>query len=159
MVKAGRDNKLRLRTTAVIMMTAALLKLGWEAAHAEAPVPAAGIAQPLTPAAAAIPVASIDRGKAGSIDSSEGAVAMERLRDAFHSFPDQDQTILVREINTKYAGTEMTCPLVWNDGVPALYVGDRKGGAPPPLMAAALNRCANAVEKLRADKDAALALR
>jgi hypothetical protein len=139
MQRSSRDAKFRLRATAAIMMTAALLKMAWEAAHSPTAVPTPSRAQPLAQST-----------KSGKVltDQSPGAVALERLRDAFHSFPGRDQTDLVREVNEKYAGTALACPLVWTDGVPSLYVGDPKGMA-PASMVDALNRCATAIEKRR----------
>ncbi len=155
MQKSARDAKFRLRATAVIMMTAALVKLGWEAAHAPDPAPMPLVAQTLPPAG----VASASKSRqtsdnSASTDASPGAKALERLRTAFHAFPEEDQMDLVREINERYPGPGVACPLVWTDGVPALYVGDPKGKA-PPSMVNALNRCALEAEKLRIERDAA----
>ena len=148
--KSTRDAKVRMRATAVILMTAALLKIAWEAAYKPEPVPTPITAQPSSPS----PGAQIAAKNAPLADQSEGALALERLRTAFHSFPGEDQMDVVREVNERRWGPEMTCPLVWNDaGVPALYVGDKKGEMPPPLVAKALNHCAGGIERLRAERD------
>ena len=153
MQKSARDAKVRLRVTAVIMMTAALIKLGWEAAHAPDPVPTPIVAQSLPAVGVTSPRAPGQTSDTAT-DASPGAKALERLRGAFHAFPEEDQMDVVREINAKYPGPGLACPLVWKDGVPSLYVGDPKAST-PPSMVNALNRCATEAEKLRAEKDAA----
>ena len=87
------------------------------------------------------------------LDKSEGGKALERVRDAFHLFPELDQSQVVKEVNGRYAGDEMTCPIAWQDGKPVLFVGDTQGQK-PPSVAEALNRCANGIERLRAERDA-----
>ena len=143
MLKASRRSKVRLRMTAMIMMTAALLKVAWEAANPAPPI--ASALQPVGHSAAPAPPPSLE--------DTEAQVALERLRDAFRNFPDEDQPTVVREVNARYARTEFTCPLEWTDGVPALSVKDK--GPQRPLMAGALNQCAAGVERLRREKDAA----
>ena len=146
--KSTRDSKVRLRLTAVVMMLAALLKLGWQAANDPAPATKPGIAQALTPTQNAMPVSSTE----ATVTQAE--VALDRLRDAFHSFPEEDQPDVVREVNEKYAGSDSTCPLAWARGMPALSLKD--GGRWEPMMAAALNHCADGVERLRKERDDAL---
>ena len=157
MLRSTRDAKFRLRATAAVMMTAALLKLAWQAANATTPVPVPERAQPLPPSAAApasVNPAPAQAGEDGeAVDPSPGALALERLRTAFHSFPDEDQWEVVRQVNERYAGAGLACPLEWKDGIPALYVGDKKGDA-PPSMVKALNQCSEGVEKLRLERDA-----
>ncbi len=149
MIKSSRDSKVRLRVTAVVMMTAALLKLAWQAASSQPPPPSAAILQPLpsSSSASSLPVRP-------TVDASASAAALDRLRDAFHSFPDQDQPDIVREVNERYANQGLTCNLAWKDGSPALSVGGKDANI-PPMMARALDRCAEGIEKLRAEKDAA----
>lgn len=142
--QATRDAKVRLRWTAVIMMTAALLKVGWEAAMRQSPVTSSEIVQPMAESSGAMAVQS------GA--PTEAQVALERLHDAFYAFPDEDQPAVVKEVNARYAGSEFTCPLAWSEGVPALSVKDR--GKAEPMMAGALNRCAAGVERLRRERDA-----
>jgi hypothetical protein len=133
----------------VVMMTAALATLAWQAAHAPPPPEAV---QPLARLAASIPF-HFDGQQPGYSDAlGPFPRALNRLREAFHSFPNEDQIEIVREVNRKYPGTSMTCPLVWKNGVPALYIG-AKTGEPPPWLLHAVERCADEVEKLRDEKD------
>jgi len=150
MLKSTRDSKVRLRVTAVIMMTAALLRLAWEA-NSQLPAPTAKVIEPIRQSA---PPAAL-RVSANS-QPTAAEVALDRLRDAFHLFPDEDQPVVVSEVNARYAGTDFTCPLAWSiNGMPALLVKDR--GPAIPMMAGALNQCAAGVEKLREERDAAAA--
>jgi hypothetical protein len=137
--KSGRDAKVRLRVTAVVILTAALIKIAWQSA-----------AVPVTPVSRAAPLPAMPAADtSGSRQDLEFNRALNRLRDAFHSFPDEDQLDLIREINDK---RPMACPLLWNDaGVPSLFVGDEKGEAPPSILVA-LNHCASSIEKLRAER-------
>jgi hypothetical protein len=144
LLRSKRDAKVRLRITAAIMMTAALLKIAWQAAQAPAADAVPLKTQPLAASAALNGVNSSDR----AFKDSAAVLALERVRTAFHAFPEEDQVDLVREVNQTYAGIGLSCPLEWRDGVPILRVGD------PPSMAAALNQCAAGVERLRADRDA-----
>jgi hypothetical protein len=155
MLRSSRDAKFRLRATAVIMMTAALLKIGWEAAHAST-TPGFGSVQPSAQTAQAMSAnsSSNSASASGPANNSEGVKALERLRDAFHSFPDEDQVELVHQINKHNVNGVMTCPLVWHNGVPSLYVGDKTRDT-PPYVASSLNHCSEAVEKLRAETDVA----
>lgn len=145
--KSTRDAKVRLRATAVIMMTAALVRLGWEAANAPPPVVKPSLVQPMTASKDAMSLSS------SNAAVPEAEIALDRLRNAFHTFPEKDQPIVVREVNERYAGTEFTCPLAWAEGIPALSVKDQ--GNSQPMVAAALNRCAAGVERLRREIDAA----
>ncbi len=138
---------MRLRVTAMVMITAALLKLGWQASQAPTRPATPSVAQPLTASRDALPVQSDH----SPIPQAE--VALNRLRDAFHEFPEKDQPTVVREVNERFAGTEFSCPLAWADGVPSLSVKDK--GKAEPMMAAALNQCAAGVERLRNEVDAA----
>jgi hypothetical protein len=153
--KFARHVKFRLRATAVIMLTAALLKLGWETAHAPNPSPTTRVSRSLTPVGVTSeswpkPTATT----ATSVDNSAGANALKRLRDAFQAFPEEDQIDIVHEMNEKYAGPGRACPLVWKNGAPSLYVGDPTGFN-SPSMVNTINRCASELEKLRVDRDAA----
>ncbi len=130
------------------MMTAALVKVGWEAAMAQPPTPKSKIVQPMTVSNGAMPVREGER----PVQQTEADAALDRLREAFHSFPDEDQPAVVREVNARFGGSEFTCPLAWTEGVPALSVKD--GGKTEPMMAGALNRCAAGVERLRKERDA-----
>jgi len=145
-----RDNKRRLRLTALIMMTAALTRLAWEAAHT--PEPPLATIQPLTGLAGSLPphFGTQDDKASGLASNPQFSRALNRLRDAFHSFPEEQQENLVSQVNKKYSGGSPVCPLVWNQGVPALYVDEKE---PPPWLAHAIDRCASEVEKLRAEKD------
>jgi hypothetical protein len=171
MQQSKRDAKFRLRATAMVMMTAALLRLGWQAAHEPPAVPAAITVQPLAVSSTGMSVSRSDQtGKGASsvdhntvdhitvdhitVDHSEGAKALERLRGAFLAFPDETNIEVVAEINAKYKGPGLACPLVWEKGIPSLYVGDPEGVA-PPSMVNSLNRCSREAEKLRVEKDAA----
>ncbi len=145
--KSTRDSKVRLRVTAVVMMTAALLKLGWEAAQAPTPPTTQSLAQAVAASQDALPVQSSN----AAIPQAE--VALDRLSDAFHAFPEKDQPTVVREVNERFAGTEFSCPLAWAEGIPSLSVKD-KGNA-EQMMSAALNQCAAGVERLRKEVDAA----
>jgi len=152
MLKSTRDAKVRLRVTAVIMMTAALLRLAWEA-NSQPSAPVAKVILPIGQSSVAG-----EKTVAANSQPTQAEVALDRLRDAFHSFPDEDQPAVVSEVNTHYAGTELTCPLAWSSkGIPALSVKDN--GEAVPLMAGALNQCAAGVEKLRQERDAAATLR
>jgi hypothetical protein len=137
----------------MIMMTAALVKLGWEAAHAPVPVPIPAIAQPLPASGGAIGSAHHAGDSAGWAEPGAGMLALERLRTAFHSFPGEDQWVVVHDVNQKFASIGLTCPLEWRNGIPALYVGEGKDAASPSVVAA-LNQCATGVEKLRTENDA-----
>lgn len=152
LVKTRRDNKMRLRVTAVLMMTAALIRLGFMATAEPAPAP---IQAQTTLAAAVSPTTTAqDATGSSSTNADQTNHALNHLRDAFHAFPAEDQMDLVREINEKHPGSSMACPLVWNDGEPALYVGDAKDKS-EPYMLQALNQCANELEKLKAERMAA----
>jgi len=149
--KSRRDAKVRLRVIAVIMLTAALIKITWQ--FAEAPVAPLMRAIPLPAMHGGIAApAGADGTTSDSPGTREFTRSLDRLRDAFHSLPDEDQLAVVREINEKHPGDAMACPLVWNvQGVPSLFLGDRKGDVPPSMIAA-LNQCASEIEKLRAEK-------
>jgi hypothetical protein len=149
--KSRRDTKVRLCVVAVLMLTAALVKIIWLSSHA-----------PETPTSRAALVPAVSDGMttpnpgesdtSDSLGNREFSRSLDRLRDAFHAFPEKDQMDIVREINQKHPGGPMGCPLAWNAaGVPSLFIGDKKGEA-PPSMVAALNQCASEVEKLRAEK-------
>jgi hypothetical protein len=145
--KSRRDAKVRLRVTAVVMLTAALIKIIWLSAHTpQAPIlPTV----PLPATAGGITAAYAATNSPGNYEFTR---SLNRLRDAFHSFPDDDQLDIVREINRRHPGAAMACPLAWNAaGVPSLYVGDEEGQVPPSVITA-LNQCASEVEKLRVEK-------
>jgi hypothetical protein len=158
LVESRRDNRLRLRLTALVMMTAALMKLAWQAGHAPQPTP--GTVQPLARLASSIPARFDGQGggSSGSLVIGQFPRALNRLSAAFHSFPDEDQMEIVHEVNRKYPGSSMTCPLVWKNGVPALYVGE-KTGEPPPSLIHAVEQCAKEIEKLRVEKVGRASLR
>jgi hypothetical protein len=147
LAKSRRNNKVRLRVTAVVMMTAALIKLTWDATHAPPPI--------LPPATSTIPSSLAPHSGDSSDNAVEGSApqALDRLRSAFLTMPDMDQLDIVREINRKHSAGPLACPLAWKDGVPSLSLGDQQGEA--PTMAAALNRCASEVEKLRIERGTA----
>ncbi len=128
-------------------MTAALVRVAWEAMNTQAPVVTSSIEKKITQTTAAIIARTDER-------PSEAEVGLDRLRDAFHSFPEEDQPTVVREVNLRYAGTEFTCPLAWIQGIPELSVKDKRNNQ--PMMAEALNQCASGVERLRREKDAEL---
>jgi hypothetical protein len=149
--KSRRVATVRLRVIAVVMLTAALIKITWLSAQA-----------PVAPATRAMPLPAMHGGigtpntaDADITDSSgtrEFTRSLNRLRDAFHSLPEEDQLDVVREINEKNPGAAMACPLVWNaQGVPSLFLGDRNGDVPPSVIAA-LDQCAGEIEKLRIEK-------
>lgn len=148
LLKNKRDTKMRLRATAVIMLTAALLRLAWEASNTQPPAPVASAVQPIAQGTAgALPEAS-------TTETTQAELALDRLRDAFSSFPDEDQPAVVSEVNARYAGTEFSCPLAWSTkGMPTLSVGGNGGSQ--PIIARAANQCAAGVEKLRSDRAAA----
>jgi hypothetical protein len=151
LTKSRRDTKVRLRVIAVVMLTAALIKTAWQSAQAP---PVSGTA-PLPIGAAGILSAPNVMRAANTPDSPQNREfvrSLNRLRDAFHSFPDEDQIGLIQEINEN---RPMACPLAWNEaGIPSLFVGDKKGETPPSMIAA-LNQCASAIEKLRVKIDSA----
>ena len=150
--KTRRDTKLVLRVAAALMLTAALIKITWLAMEAPQTVPK--IITPLPPATAALvpPHPTPAREMSDSAADLQLSRALNRLLDAFHTFPEEDQKDLVREINEKDTGGALACPLAWNDaGVPSLYLGDRKGEVPPSMITA-LNQCASEVEKLRIER-------
>jgi hypothetical protein len=146
LVKTKQDAKFRLRVTAVLMMTVALAKMAWVAANSEPEATAPTVVQPMAKSAGGTPANS-------ATDGTGSTIALDRLRDAFHSFPDEDQPDVVREVNRRYAGSEFACPLSWTDGFPALWL--KNSGKVEPMMATALNQCAAGVEKLRQERDAA----
>ncbi len=150
--KSRRDAKVRLRIIAVVMLTAALIKITW--LSAQAPVAPVTRAAPL-PAMPGGGIAMPPAAEASTTDSPGTHAftrSLNRLRDAFHSLPEEDQLDVVREINEKNPAAAMACPLVWNaQGVPSLFLGDRKGDVPPSMIAA-LDQCASEIEKLRAEK-------
>jgi hypothetical protein len=149
LAKSKRDAKVRMRVTAVLMMTAALFKLGWEAAH-ETPT----IAKITRSAKTALNLtASAQMGKDPTIDNSDGGKALNRIRSAFELLPELDQPEVVRQVNARNPGSEKACPIVWDDGHPSLFVGDKEG-TQPISIAATLNRCSTEIERLRADLDA-----
>jgi hypothetical protein len=138
-VKKSRDAKVRLRVIAVVMLTAALVKITWQFAAA-----------PVVPVTRLAPLPGVST--TDSPGMREFTRSLNRLRDAFHSLPEEDQVDVVREINEKHPGAAMACPLVWNaQGVPTLFLGDKKGDVPPSMIAA-LEQCASEIEKLRAEK-------
>lgn len=144
LVSSTRSAKVRLRVTAVVMMTAALATVAWNGMNGPVPAAAPGIQRPSMPHAAAIVVKTA----AGPNESALG-----RLHAAFLTLPEQDQQETVREVNARYAGTEFTCPLAWNEGMPELSV---KAEKQQPMMASAANQCAAGIERLRRETDAAL---
>lgn len=151
LLKSKHDSKVRLRVTAVVMMTLALIKLGWQAANEPTPMLTPTVAQPMPKSAAAMTMRQSSASGDASVAPTEAQ--MERLRDAFHAFPEEDQPDVVREVNERYAGTDSTCPLAWNaDGMPSLSLKD--GSKPDGMMAKALSQCAKGVEKLRKERDA-----
>lgn len=150
MLQTKRDAKVRLRITAIIVISAALIKMGWQAAHE--PTPTASVTPPFQVAGGGT-MLSLPPGTAESSAADEQSAAnaaLERLRDAFHTLPEEAQIDIVREINAKSLNGEMTCFLAWRDGVPALYVGNKED---KPPVADALNRCAAGVERLRAERN------
>jgi hypothetical protein len=145
--KSRRDAKMRLRVTAVVMLTAALIKITWLSAQTPPPPIPPANASGIIPAYAAQSDDLTD-----SPANQEFTSSLNRLRDAFHSFPDEYQLDIVSEINRRHPGAAMACPLAWNAaGVPSLYVGDKESHAPPSVIAA-LNQCASEVEKWRTEK-------
>jgi hypothetical protein len=142
LLKSGRGAKVRLRVTAAIMMTAALTKIAWTASDPDLPV------TPLSPiTTTTAPSTASAWPSPGGPKQIEADAAMGRLLTAFHSFPDQDQPAVVREVNRRYAGSSFACPMAWNDGLPALSLRDN--GTAEPMMGGALKQCAAGVEKLR----------
>jgi hypothetical protein len=143
--KTRRDSKVRLRLTAVLMMTAALIKVMFFPARETEQNQSTQI----TAVGGTIPLSRV----AQRISANNGEVmqALDRLREAFHSLPDEDQVDIVREINAQHPGESMACPLVWTDGTPALYVG-KKTGQTPPWITKAINLCAAEVEELRMER-------
>jgi hypothetical protein len=153
--KSRRDNKVRLRLVAVVMLTAALVKIAWQSMQAPVAPVVTAAPLPATPAAVSAPNTIQSAGASDTVQNRQFVRSLNRLRDAFHAFPEKDQMDLVREINQKQAGGPMACPLAWNAaGIPSLSVGDNKGQAPPSMIVA-LDQCASAVEKLRAEKEPA----
>jgi hypothetical protein len=147
--KSRRDATVRLRVIAVVMLTAALIKIAW--LSAQAPVAPVVRAAPLPALPGALPAAA-EADTTDSPGTREFTRSLNRLRDAFHSLPEEDQLDVVREINEKNPDAAMACPLVWDAaGVPSLFLGDKKGDVPPSMIAA-LNQCASEIEKLRAEK-------
>ena len=156
LLRSKRDGKVRLRVTAVVMMTAALIRIGWEATRtAEPPVTAtvAGALPGSTHGVTAVNLSLKKTADGPTDDNSVGGKALERIRTAFHSFPELDQAEVVKEVNKRFPGEEMTCPITWQGGRPILSVGDSQGVG-PPSVGDALNRCASGIERLRAEKDA-----
>lgn len=149
--KSRRDTKVRLRVIAVVMLTAALIKITWQSVHSSsAPIKIAVSLPAESGTATGDATANVDT--SDSPGTRELSRSLDRLRDAFHSFPEESQSDVVREINQKHPGAALACPLVWNNaGVPSLLVGDKTGNAPPSMIVA-LNQCASEVEKLRAEK-------
>jgi hypothetical protein len=150
LARAKHNSKVRLRVVAVVMMVAALVRLAW--VYSDTPPAAQPVALPPVaasgPAAATAAVHSPDSvSKALDSPATQG---LDRLTDAFRSMPDEDQVDLIAKINARNPGGPPACPLAWNDGVPSLSLGDKKGQA--PSMSAALNQCAAAVEKYRLEK-------
>jgi hypothetical protein len=136
-----------------VLMVAALVKMAYVASvnhsdrHVAEPRPIAQKAAPVP-----LPLPPRIPHSANSASGVEFAKALTRLHDAFNSFPDEHQMDIVREINEKNPGGPMACPLAWNDGEPALYVGGKLGRLPLSLSDA-LNQCATEVEKLRIERD------
>ncbi len=149
--KSRRDVTVRLRVIAVVMLTAALIKITWQSA--DAPVAPVMRAAPLPAMSGAIAMpAAVEETTPDSPGTRKFTQSLNRLRDAFHSLPEEDQLDVVREINEKHPGDAMACPLVWNAlGVPSLFLGDRKSDFPPSIIVA-LDQCAGEIEKLRAEK-------
>ena len=145
--KTKRAAKVRLRVTAFLMMTAALVKLAWNWNDGPVPATATSVEKLITQSTAAILV------KTG-VRPTESEAALLRLHDAFITLPEQDAQDVVQEVNKRYAGTEFTCSLAWNEGMPALSVKSSAGN--PPMLASAANQCAAGVERLRRERDAAL---
>jgi hypothetical protein len=92
--------------------------------------------------------------QSSSPEDIQFALAVDRLQDAFNSLP-ESQSEIVKMVNQKNPGGPLACPLAWNNGQASLYLGGGKGSDPLSL-AAAMNQCADATEKLRAEREALL---
>lgn len=79
---------------------------------------------------------------------------MNRLQEDLDSFSGSESDI-VREVNQKHLGSGRPCPLEWVNGEAALSLDGDDNHAPPSLLGA-VTECADAVEKLRDEKEAAL---
>jgi hypothetical protein len=175
LAKSRAQSRFRLRAAATVgtavLMLGALIKLAYFASHEKPAVPVhvaekAHILNSITKPVSA-PVSSMRPSpqtvflSARSITplvkmnplprENEFEDAVERLRDAFDSFPGEHQMDIVGEINKRYSAGAMACPLGWTDGEPVLFVGDTKGHTSPSVIGA-LNQCASAVEKLRTEE-------
>jgi hypothetical protein len=149
--KSRRVATVRLRVIAVVMLTAALIKITWLSAQDSVTPPTPAMPLPVMHRSIGTPNTA-DADITDSPGTREFTRSLNRLRDAFHSLPEEDQRDVVREINQKNPGAAMACPLGWDaQGVPSLFLGDRKGDVPPSVIAA-LDQCAGEIEKLRTEK-------
>ncbi len=153
--KSRRNTKYLLRVTAIVMLVAALIKLAWVSAHSPAPGIARAVPLPPVAASISIPMAAKVAETRTTPSDLQLSLALNRLGDAFRAFPEDHQRDVVAEINRKHPGDSMACPLAWNDdGVPSLFVGGDRGVASLSVVKE-LNRCADEVEELSAEKRAA----
>jgi len=80
--------------------------------------------------------------------------SITRLKTALDSLPDSESET-VRQINQKHPTGPKPCPLEWNHGAVALSMDSAIGNVPPSLTSV-INQCADAAEKLVAEREAAL---
>jgi len=80
--------------------------------------------------------------------------AMIRLQDDLYSLS-ENQSEVVRQVNSKYPGLSRPCPLEWINGEAALSL-DSGDQHMPRSLTSTVTQCAVAVEKYRDEKEAAL---
>ena len=92
--------------------------------------------------------------KSAAPGSQEFKQAMSRLQDDLDSIPGGESEI-VHEVNQKHLGSDRPCPLEWVNGEVALSL-DATSHHLPSSLSNSVSGCADAVEKLLAEKAAAL---
>lgn len=80
-------------------------------------------------------------------------MAMSRLQDELDALPENESEI-VREVNSKNPGGPRPCPLEWVNGEAALSLDGNAQHISPSLLSA-VTQCADAVEKLHEAKEMA----
>jgi hypothetical protein len=143
-----QPRKVNFRIMAMALMAVLMLAAILEIAHfAYEHPPAPELAS--APLATGSPIPRKTRSHAAS--DVRFNMAIHRLQDLFESLP-EDEAEVVKQINEKNPDGPHPCPLEWNKGAVALSLGGKSGDLPPSLLAA-VNQCAAAVEKFRAEDE------
>ena len=134
----------------VVMMLAAIARLAYIGFNnPSAPTPTQSASQ--APSQSHHQVLTHKPPSAGDVQFK---LAMTRLQDDLSSFSG-DAAETVQEVNQKHPIGPRPCPLEWVNGEAALSL-DASNERIPPSLLMAVNRCADAIEKLQDEKAAAL---